>query len=67
MPYILALIALIIGTLIGLQLPDTDQVFSLILAHRSISSPVAASAGSPLALPGSALPSLSTWPSISSH
>jgi hypothetical protein len=36
MPYILALIALIIGTLIGLQLPDTDQVFSLFLMHRSM-------------------------------
>jgi hypothetical protein len=36
MPYILAIVALIIGTLIGLQLPDTDRVFSLFLIHRSI-------------------------------
>ncbi|MEI8305503.1 MAG: hypothetical protein WCF99_00425 [Chloroflexales bacterium] len=35
--YLLPILALIIGTLIGLQLPDTDQVFTLIgLVHRSI-------------------------------
>lgn len=36
MPYLLAIIALILGTLIGLQLPDSDRVFSLLLTHRSI-------------------------------
>ena len=37
MPYLLAIIALIIGTLVGLQLPDADQVFTLLgLVHRSI-------------------------------
>jgi hypothetical protein len=37
MPYLLPIIALIIGTLLGLQLPDADQVFTLLgLVHRSI-------------------------------
>lgn len=36
MPYLVAIIALILGTLIGLQLPDADRVFSLFLVHRSI-------------------------------
>jgi hypothetical protein len=37
MPYLLAIIALIIGTLVGVQLPDADQVFTLLgLVHRSI-------------------------------
>ncbi|NJO82177.1 MAG: hypothetical protein HC828_04790 [Blastochloris sp.] len=30
------IIALAIGTLIGLQFPDSDRVFSLLLVHRSI-------------------------------
>jgi|GEM_PF-778253 hypothetical protein len=33
---LLAVVALSVGTLIGLQLPDTDQVFTLVLVHRSI-------------------------------
>ena len=37
MPYLFAILALIIGTLLGLQLPDADRVFTLLgLVHRSI-------------------------------
>jgi nitrate/nitrite transporter NarK len=38
MRYILAVAALIVGTLIGLQLPDADRVFTLFLVHRSVLS-----------------------------
>ncbi|NTU80104.1 MAG: hypothetical protein HGA45_11975 [Chloroflexales bacterium] len=36
MGYLLAVVALIIRSLIGLQLPDADQVFTLFLVHRSL-------------------------------
>jgi hypothetical protein len=36
MGYLLAIVALIVGALIGLQLPDADQVFTLFLVHRSL-------------------------------
>jgi hypothetical protein len=36
MGYLLAVVALIVGSLIGLQLPDADRVFTLFLVHRSI-------------------------------
>lgn len=36
MRYLLAIVALIVGTLIGLQLPDADRVFTLFLVHRSV-------------------------------
>jgi hypothetical protein len=36
MRYLLAAVALVLGMLIGLQLPDADRVFTLFLVHRSV-------------------------------